>query len=171
MLQDLCTVEEAAAGLKLHVKTVRQYVRDGRLKATRVGRQYRLSRHDLEAFAGGSVALSARQTVQPSRRVDVFCIVAIEAIDRAEVIRLTNALLAAARSNSNQNGPPLRVETVYDEACASLKVVLIGSATATAYMLGLIELYGQTRKERPGPKGGCAESSPPRQAGRPSSVD
>jgi hypothetical protein len=35
------------------VKTVRNYVRDGRLKAVRIGKQYRIAREDLEAFMGG----------------------------------------------------------------------------------------------------------------------
>jgi excisionase family DNA binding protein len=30
----------------LHVRTVRKYVRDGRLKAVRIGKQYRIARDD-----------------------------------------------------------------------------------------------------------------------------
>ena len=45
-------MEQVAERLGLHVKTVRGYVREGRLKAVRIGKQYRISRQDLEALTG-----------------------------------------------------------------------------------------------------------------------
>jgi excisionase family DNA binding protein len=51
----LLSVEQVAEILKLHVRTVRNYVRDGRLRATRIGKQYRIALSDLEAFTGGPV--------------------------------------------------------------------------------------------------------------------
>ena len=45
--QDLYSVEQVAAQLGLHVRTVRNYVRDGRLKAVRIGKQYRIAREHL----------------------------------------------------------------------------------------------------------------------------
>ena len=45
-------MEQVAERLGLHVKTVRNYVRDGRLKAVRIGKQYRIARADLEALTG-----------------------------------------------------------------------------------------------------------------------
>jgi len=56
------SVDQVASLLGLHVKTVRGYVRDGRLKAVRIGKQYRITREDLEAFAG--------QPVEPPQQVD-----------------------------------------------------------------------------------------------------
>ncbi|MGW4164133.1 helix-turn-helix domain-containing protein, partial [Streptomyces sp. NPDC004788] len=58
-MQELYTVEQVADLLGLHVKTVRGYVRDGRLRATRVGRQYRITRADLEEFTGVPVSAAA----------------------------------------------------------------------------------------------------------------
>ena len=55
MATQLYSVERVAALLNLHVKTVRSYVRTGRLKAKRIGKQYRITRSDLEEFAGTSV--------------------------------------------------------------------------------------------------------------------
>jgi excisionase family DNA binding protein len=58
------TVRQVADLLGLHIKTVRGYVRDGRLKATRIGTSYRITRTDLAAFTGGPVGASARETRQ-----------------------------------------------------------------------------------------------------------
>ena len=52
MTSNLYSAEQVAEMLNLHVKTVRRYVRDGRLKAKRIGKEYRITRADLEAFAG-----------------------------------------------------------------------------------------------------------------------
>ena len=43
-------VEDIARELDLHVNTVRGWIRDGKLKATRVGRDYRIKREDYEKF-------------------------------------------------------------------------------------------------------------------------
>ena len=39
MSQELYSVEQVAEHLGLHVRTVRNYVRDGRLKAVRIGKR------------------------------------------------------------------------------------------------------------------------------------
>ncbi|WP_410908004.1 helix-turn-helix domain-containing protein, partial [Priestia sp. SIMBA_032] len=48
------SADEVADELGLHVRTVRTYIRDGRLRAARVGKQYRITRADLAAFAAGA---------------------------------------------------------------------------------------------------------------------
>jgi excisionase family DNA binding protein len=56
---ELCTAAFAALHLKLHIKTVLRFIREGRLRATRVGRSYRIVRSDLEASAGISADVHA----------------------------------------------------------------------------------------------------------------
>ena len=60
--QDLYSVEQVAAQLGLHVRTVRNYVRDGRLKGVRIGKQYRIAREDLEALTGHRPAAPVTRT-------------------------------------------------------------------------------------------------------------
>lgn len=138
-------IDEVADHLKLHVKTVRQYVRDGRLKATRIGKQYRVALADLEAFTGHPVQPSA--AAAPKRQPpDVSSIVEIDAIDRDASMRLTNALMASANSPRKNDGPPLRIDTMYDEARCRLKVIVVGSLDANIYLLKLIAGYSASGK-------------------------
>ncbi len=143
-------IDEVAEHLKLHVKTVRQYVRDGRLKATRIGKQYRVTAADLEAFTGHAELPDTRagaQTPAPARRTpDVSSIVEIEAVDRDLSMRLTNALMAAANSPRKSDGPPLRIETIYDEARNRLKVIIVGGIDANVYLLKLIAGHSASNK-------------------------
>ncbi len=47
---EMLTVEEVAKMLKVHVKTVRHWIKTGELKAMDIGRGYRISRSDLQEF-------------------------------------------------------------------------------------------------------------------------
>ena len=44
------TLAEAAAVLRLHPRTVREYVRRGELQGRLIGRRWRFRREDLDAF-------------------------------------------------------------------------------------------------------------------------
>jgi excisionase family DNA binding protein len=134
---DLLRVDQVAERLKLHVRTVRNYVRDGRLKAVRIGKQYRIAREDVEAMMGTRLAPAARDTAGRSRRIEVTSVIQIEAIGAEEAMRLTNHLVAAANGRTERT-EPLQVQTIYDEERGSLKVILAGGAGASARMLELL---------------------------------
>jgi excisionase family DNA binding protein len=135
--QDLYSVEQVAGLLGLHVRTVRNYVRDGALKAVKIGKQYRISRADLEAMTGKPIA----DAVRHHRHVEVSSIVEIDAIGVDAANRLTNYLMAAAKSRPKDD-QPLRIETVYDEERARLKIVLMGGAETCADLLRFIAATG-----------------------------
>jgi excisionase family DNA binding protein len=135
MPQELYSVEQVASRLGLHVRTIRNYVRDGRLKAVRIGKQYRIAREDLEAFTGTSAA--ALEVDEQTRHVEASSIVHIDAIDRAGADRISTHVMGSL----NQSGiGRLRAETVYDEDRAVLKVIILGDLAATAELLRLINL-------------------------------
>jgi excisionase family DNA binding protein len=47
---EMLTVEEVAKRLKVHIKTVRHWINTGELEAMDIGRGYRISKSDLQAF-------------------------------------------------------------------------------------------------------------------------
>ena len=57
MTKTTFTLAEAAALLSCHAETLRRAIKNGTLRAARLGREYRISRTDLQAFwtaRGGS---------------------------------------------------------------------------------------------------------------------
>jgi excisionase family DNA binding protein len=48
----LLSVDEVAQTLGLHVRTIRRYLREGRLKGFKVGKSYRIASQDLAALTG-----------------------------------------------------------------------------------------------------------------------
>ena len=80
---------------------MRGYVRDGRLKAVRIGKQYRIAAADLEEFTGHPVAGARRETARRVRHVEVSSIVQIDAISPAGMSRLTTTVMAAVAGRSS----------------------------------------------------------------------
>ena len=132
MSQELYSVEQVAALLDLHVKTVRGYVREGRLKAVKIGKQYRIGRADLEALTGKSAP--SRDPVARQRQVEVSSVLEISAVDPTTASRITNLLLGATNGRRAE-AASLRVDTIYDGQRGCLKVILIGSIESTASLM------------------------------------
>ncbi len=136
------SVEQVAELLGLHVRTVRGYVRDGRLRATRIGKQYRIARRDFETFTGaapeGPAAADAAPPAPPGPlHAEASTVVQIDAIGVREAARLSNTLVAMV-SGPRGGGVPLRIETLHNEERATLKVIILGAPADTAELLLLI---------------------------------
>ena len=144
-MPDLYSVEQVAELLNLHVRTVRNYVREGRLKAVRIGKQYRIAREDVEAMTGKPTAPLDRESVPRRRHVEVSSIVEIDAISPEAANRIMNLLVGGAK-NHGQEDQPLRVETIYNEERARLKVILAGSIGTVTSFLKAITFYLENGK-------------------------
>jgi excisionase family DNA binding protein len=135
--RNLFSVEQVAERLGLHVRTVRGYLRTGRLKGVRIGKQYRISQADLNALVGGG-ATRPEEPVRRHRHVDVSTIVQVDVISPESVDRVTNMVMAAAKAPRDED-QPLRLDTTYDAERARLKIFLSGSAETTVSMLNLVK--------------------------------
>ena len=134
----LLSVDQVAEILKLHVRTIRNYVRSGALKATRVGKQYRIALGDLEAFTGQPVESLDDRSLAPAGRVEVSGVISVSGVTPALATRLTNALMATAK------GPPGRVEplaisTAYEVEHDRLRILLAADLPTTRSFLALID--------------------------------
>ncbi|OXM72666.1 MULTISPECIES: helix-turn-helix domain-containing protein [Amycolatopsis] len=137
MEEKLYSVDQVASMLGLHVRTVRGYVRDGRLHAVRIGKQYRIAQKDLDAFTGRTATAAPREP--GARHVDVSSIVEIDAISPETASRLATLLMAATANRSSED-QPLRLETAYDEERARMKVIVLGGLGDTAGIMENIEM-------------------------------
>ncbi|BFP50329.1 helix-turn-helix domain-containing protein [Streptomyces sp. CMC78] len=146
--RELYSVGEVAELLGLHVRTVRNYVREGRLKAVRIGKQYRISKEDFAALTGrpvdGTAGHPADGTVPVPApapalgHVEVSSIVQIDALGPDAAHRLSTFVMASTQS-ARDTVDPLRVQTVYDKERTRMKIVILGGAAATADLLHMID--------------------------------
>jgi len=135
MAEDFYSIDEVAERLGLHVRTVRNHVRDGKLKAVRIGKQYRIAREDLEALTG-------RAPARRTRYSEASSIVTIDALPRELADRVSTSLTASAKSR-DEGDQRLRIDTFYDEERASLKVIITGGIATTASLLKFIDVLLQ----------------------------
>ena len=138
MSRELYTVEQAADRLKLHAKTVLRMIRAGRLKATRVGKAYRITGADLDAAAGVARA-EARES--PDRAT----VVADFGDLSPDLGMRFMGILTAMLSSREARPEPIHLETSYDPGLRRVKLVLIGPPEPCAMLLkaaaGLMEAW------------------------------
>ena len=130
----MLSVEQVAEQLGLHARTVRVYLRSGRLKGVRIGKQYRIAREDLAHLTGRGEPV---EPVVLHRHVDVSSIVQVDAISPESVDRVANMLMTAAKAPREEEHP-LRIDTTYDDERARLKVFISGSPETTINLLRLV---------------------------------
>lgn len=133
MHSHLYTVDQVAERLNLHAKTVRRYIREGRLKAKRIGKEYRVTRGDLDAFAGSSDP----DPVVRTRQVTVSSIVDVDAISPDDSQRVTTMIMAAMNARKGEPDYP-RVDTIYYEERGRLRVTITANAELTCDLIVMI---------------------------------
>ena len=135
MSEEFYTVDQSAQRLSLHPKTVLRLIREGRLRATRIGKAYRVLRSDLDAFAG---VVARRAPARPEPRARVTAITDVADLSPDQATRLANALQAALVS-SEARPEPVQLDTAYDPIRRSLKAIVVASPADAAALLRIIE--------------------------------
>jgi len=151
MSEEVYTVEQFAERLKLHPKTVLRFIREGRLRAVKVGKSYRILRSQMEAMTGvlagnyrishetGGARLSLRDG--PSE-IRVTSIVDLPDIAPDVAQRLAR-LLPSARMGLEAHPDLMSIDVAYDSARRSLKVIIVGSPADTAAMLKMVQALSE----------------------------
>ena len=137
MTSSLYSAEQVAEMLNLHVKTVRRYVRDGRLKAKRIGKEYRITRADLEAFEGE--VRPAEKEVPRTRHVIASSIVDVDAISPRESDRVTTMIMASLNARRGEGDFP-RVDSIYYPEQGRLRVTITASLVLTCELIQMIDV-------------------------------
>jgi excisionase family DNA binding protein len=135
MSEEVYTVEQFAERLKLHPKTVLRFIRDGRLRAVKVGKSYRILRTEMEAMTG---VVRGSQLKAPR----VTSIVDIADVEPDVAQRLARTL-PAMRMGQEAHAEPMSIDVAYDTVRSHLKVVIVGSPGDTAAMLKMVQLLSE----------------------------
>ena len=138
------TVEEVAKLLSIHPKTIQRYIREGKLEASKIGKSWRISGHDLSRFTEGSpasepVTLNENQERKPSKASAVID-VSVTGLD--EAVRIINAMNAVMNSKPQEYGLS-SMTTQFIDADNILRVNLWGSLSFLSMILGSLEVYAE----------------------------
>ena len=141
MQEPYYTVEQISELLQMHPKTVQRYIREGRLRAVKVGKGWRVSGHDLSVFTE-----SAPPAPECAPVSIVSCVADVYAAEREDAIRIANTLTAALNGKPAGYGAS-KLYTQYIPEERKLRVTLYGGARFTAAMLeALALLTGETEQ-------------------------
>jgi excisionase family DNA binding protein len=86
--------------LKLHPKTILRFIHEGKIRAQKIGRSWRISREALKEYSHAELAVPAR-AVEPvdfgtiGSRMRVSSVIEIDEQNSEEASRLSNTLMAA----------------------------------------------------------------------------
>lgn len=130
------TVEQISDMLEMHPKTIQRYIREGRLRAVKIGKGWRVTGHDLSAFTESAQAQNSikqpgsgiRMTVTASAVID------ITAAGKADAIRIMNTLTAVLNSKPPEYGRS-SMQTQFIEGENLVRVTLWGDARFMAAMM------------------------------------
>lgn len=103
------TIDQVAEILDIHHKTVRKFIKEGKLKANKVGKQWRISQIDLEVFTENKNSaidnkglifdeeiefLSDDDKLEINNEIRVSSVVDLNNINKEAYLRVSNMLLA-----------------------------------------------------------------------------
>ncbi len=143
--KQLFAVDEVAQRLNLHVKTVRRFIREGRLPAKRIGKAYRITRSALDEFAGASEGPPS-VAVARTRQILVSSIVDVDAISPEDGQRITTLIMAGLNARRGEPDFP-RVDSLYDADRGRLRIMITASPTLTCDLIRTIAALAETKRD------------------------
>lgn len=158
MEEKFYTIDQIAEILGMHHKTIRKFITEGKLRANKVGKQWRISGHDLSLFMeDNNVNIrnnkSECENIEFSNtnldsndktsKINISTVIDINEIDMDEHRRISNTLLALMNSkDSKMSNSTINIK--YYENSKNLKIMLWGDIEFTKEMLDFISTITDT---------------------------
>lgn len=138
MEEKFFTVEDIGEMLKMHSKTIQRYIREGKLRAVKYGKAWRVSGHDLSLFTESALytALQSEKAHRESGKqmAVASAVVDIEVFGREEAIRILNTLTAALNAKPPEYDSS-SMHGQYIEQEHKVRVTLWGEPAVVALLL------------------------------------
>lgn len=139
------SVTRVAEILSLHPKTVRRFIREGKIRASRVGREYRVRKEDLRAYAHAELPPrpdEPRPATPLASRIHVSAVIEVAEGHSDEVSRISNSLIAVLNSKDPSWGAS-RYDLIYHPETRKARFVLNGTPAFIRTLLELVEVLMQ----------------------------
>jgi excisionase family DNA binding protein len=140
--------------LDMHHKTIRAFITDRKLRASKVGKQWRISEEDLNSFLDNKKAsskedefleFSTKETTlkEVKSKISVSTVIDIEEIEKEQYMRISNMLLAVI-NGKDSTLPNSTINIKYYEMDKNLKILLWGDISFIEEMLSIITMLTDT---------------------------
>lgn len=147
MEREYYTVEQISKMLSIHPKTIQKYIREGRLHATKIGKSWRVSGHDLSVFTEANEDTSTTTSdIVKEDSVKASAVVDIKVSTKEEASRLTNTLMATMNVKPPEYGNS-SLHAQFLEKEYLVRFTLWGNIQFMVATLSSIEVFIDQKKE------------------------
>lgn len=131
-------IEDISKMLGLHPKTVGRYIREGKLRATKVGKQWLVTGHDLSVFAEGNSLGVSQDSGSGATVVTISTVIDVNARGREDGIRILNTMTALLNGKPRHYGES-SMNAQWIEPEHKVRILLWGSLPLTRFVLDAVE--------------------------------
>jgi len=140
MQEKYYTVDDVCNMLGMHSKTIQRYIREGKLRAVKVGKAWRISGHDLSLFMEGSNSKAAAVQPGTQRKILVSSVVDIDVASMDEAMNISNMLTASLNTKPPEFGKT-SMSVQFLDSENKLRVMLTGNAKFMETMMSFLTSY------------------------------
>ncbi len=142
MLKAYYSVAQIARMLTMHPKTIQRYIREGKLRASKIGKSWRVTGYDLSRFTeenglGGGEPQAATALRERARATAVIDIAAGSHTDAQRIIQSLNAAMVSKPPEYGQAS----LVTQYLEADGTVRLSLWGNLPFMTAVFTAVETY------------------------------
>ena len=133
------TVDQISEMLNMHPKTIQRYIREGKLRACKIGKGWRIAGHDLSVFAENHMNTDMEGTgTSAEDSVKISSVIDIDVRSKEEAERIVNTLTAVLNAKPPEYGVSSMNAQII-EAERKVRVMLWGGLAFTEAILKNIE--------------------------------
>jgi excisionase family DNA binding protein len=142
------SVEELAHILDLHPKTVRRFIREGKIKAQKFGRAWKIHQDNFRQYAHAELkdnrSDSKIEYSSPDERnrITVSAVIEIREKDSEEASRISNSLIALLNSKDPSWGNA-RYDLIYHPEIGKARFVLYGTPAFIAAIMRMFMVISE----------------------------
>lgn len=150
MQEKYYSVDQISEMLNIHPKTIQRYIREGKLRAGKIGKSWRVTGHDLSVFME-STKLSIRKEntdtgIQSSNEIKVSSVMDIDVEGMEDAIRIMNTVTAALNTNLPEYGHPT-MHAQFLESESKVRVTIWGNILFAQAIIELIMELTETIRQ------------------------
>jgi excisionase family DNA binding protein len=150
MVEKYYSVDQVAEMIHMHPKTIQRYIRQGRLKAQKIGKVWRITGHDLSTFTEGTNGTNLSSTErglqaileEAEKMIKVSSIIDIPVKNSSEAVQVMNWITSSVKNVSSDYGQT-SVISQYIEPEHTLRVMLWGSPSFTKVIMSFLDELGK----------------------------
>lgn len=139
-------VDQIANMLNIHPKTIQRYIREGKLRATKIGKGWRISGHDLSTFIENSHDERISSDIRPDRSTVASAVIDVPVDRKDDAVHIMNIITAAMNSKPFEYGRS-SMQSQYIENENMIRITLWGNIRFTSIMLDTITALTEQNNE------------------------